>query len=147
LDARLYEGMFLIDAAKGGSDFSAAVRQIAGLLQRHGAQIERVEKWADNKLAYLIRQVERGIYVLVHFRLDPQLVAEVRRDFTLSEEVLRVLILRADSVPEMRGHIYSPEGKALETAQPQPEAAAAPEAVGGAGAEHKNDQVPMTKLQ
>ena len=34
---KLYEGMFIIDSAKGGSEFPGAIRLIASMLTRHGA--------------------------------------------------------------------------------------------------------------
>lgn len=121
MDARLYEGMFLIDAAKGGADLPAAVRNIVGLLERHGAQPERIEKWAENKLAYTIKQVDRGIYVLVYFRADPARIAEMRSDIALSEDILRVLILRAEGLSEARGQLYTNGGELIEPPPAEPE--------------------------
>ena len=128
MEANLYEAMFLVDSAKGGSQFPAVVRHISGLLERHEGEIERIERWAERKLAYPIKQVEKGIYVLVYFRLSPERVAELRRALTLSEEILRVLILRADGVGEPQGELWDAEGRHLEPepAAPSDEVEAAP---------------------
>ncbi len=120
LEQKLYEAMFLIDAAKGGAELPASVRHISGLLERHDAQIERVEKWAERKLAYKIKGVERGIYVLVYFRADPVRIAELRQAIVLSEEILRVLILKAKQIPEPTGELYTPQGS-LVVEKPEPE--------------------------
>jgi small subunit ribosomal protein S6 len=121
LEQKLYEAMFLIDSAKGGSEFSGIIQHIAELLRRHGAQIERIEKWADNKLAYKVKRVERGTYVLVYFRAEPGHISELRRDIYLSELILRVLIVRPEEVVEPRGELYTPEGGVVpkEARQPQ----------------------------
>jgi small subunit ribosomal protein S6 len=129
LDERFYEGMFLVDAAKGGAELPAVIQHISGILGEHDARPERIEKWAESKLAYRIKQAERGIYILVYFWADPAKTEELRRDITLSEDLLRVLILRAehDQMPEPRGQLYSPEGKEVEP-EPAPASEEAEEA-------------------
>ncbi|MDP6106884.1 MAG: 30S ribosomal protein S6 [Candidatus Brocadiia bacterium] len=134
MESRLYEGMFLVDAAKGGEDFPAIIQHITGLLGRNGAEPERIEKWAENRLAYKIRLVERGIYVLIYFRGDPEQIDALRRDATLSEDILRLLILRAEAMPSPRGPLFTADGEAIPVEdEPAPaeeaeEAAAAEEA-------------------
>jgi len=125
LSINLYEAMFVVDSAKGGSKFSDTIRHIAGLLTRHGAEIERMEKWDERKLAYPIKHVRRGIYVLVYFRIDGSAIAELRHMVDLSEEVLRVLILCAEVQNPPKGDLYSPEGQLLGR---EPEAAPVEEA-------------------
>ena len=111
LKEKLYEAMFLIDAAKGGAGFPALVRYMVELLERHEAHIEQIEKWAERKLAYEVRGVERGIYVLVFFRLEPSRIAELRGVINLSEEVLRVLILEAQRVAQPTGELLTRGGE------------------------------------
>jgi ribosomal protein S6 len=119
LGVNLYEGMFIVDSAKGGSEFPGTIRLIASMLTRHGAQIDRVEKWAERKFAFPIKQSKRGIYVLVYFNVDGQAIAKIREDIALSEEILRVLILTPFAVSPAVGEIYSPEGELLQAAKVQ----------------------------
>ena len=111
---KLYEAMFLLDAAKGGSELPTLIRHICGLLQREEAEIERIEKWDERKMAYRIRGVERGLYVLVYFRADPGRIAVLRRAVNLSEEILRVLFLQVDEVPPATGEVLSADGEKIE---------------------------------
>ena len=125
----LYEAMFLADGAKAGSEFPGLVRHIVGLLQREGAAIERIEKWSERKLAYKIHGVERGIYVLVYFRADTSRIQELRRSINLSEELVRALILAAETMSPSTGDVYNANGDLIEAAKPAPPPApAAPEA-------------------
>ena len=125
MSANLYEAMFLVDSARSGT-FPSVVRHIAALLRRHQAEIERIEKWAEQKLVYPIRGVERGIYVLVFLRLEPDGVAELRRDINMSEEIMRVLIVKDPLVSAVKGELYDEEGRLSE--QPEAESVAATEA-------------------
>jgi small subunit ribosomal protein S6 len=111
MDKNLYEAMFIIGAGKGGSEFPDVVQHIAGLLTRHEAEIERIERWDERKFSFPIKRAKRGIYVLVYFRADGDVIAEMRRLIGLSEQILRVLIVRSDVVAEPRGALYSPEGE------------------------------------
>lgn len=129
LPVNSYEAMFVVDSAKGGSEFAEAVRHISGHLSRHNCQIERIEKWEERKLAFPIKHVKRGIYVLVYFNVDGAAIAELRRDIALSEDILRVLILRAEGQTPVKGELYSPEGELLA----QPARTEVPAEVGTAG--------------
>lgn len=115
----LYEGMFIVDSAKGGSEFAGTIRLIASMLTRHGAQIDRIEKWAERKFAFPIKQSKRGIYVLVYFNVDGEAVQKIREDIALSEDILRVLVLTPNAVSPAVGEIYSAEGELLQAAKVQ----------------------------
>lgn len=116
----LYEAMFLVDSAKGGSEFAEIIRHIANILERSGAEIERIEQWDERKLAYRIKRAKRGIYILVYFRAPGTAVAEIRHDVQLSEQLLRVLILRTDEPDPVQGELYNAEGEVIQEAAPRP---------------------------
>ncbi|MFO7957364.1 MAG: 30S ribosomal protein S6 [Candidatus Brocadiia bacterium] len=116
----LYEAMFLVDSAKGGSEFPEIIRHIANILERAGAEIERIEQWDERKLAYRIKRAKRGIYILVYFRAPGTAVSEIRHDVQLSEQLLRVLILRTDEPDPVHGELYNTEGEVIQEAAPRP---------------------------
>ncbi len=121
MDKNLYEAMFIIGAGKGGSEFPDTIQHIAGLLTRHDAEIERIERWDERKFSFPIKRAKRGIYVLVYFRADGEVIAEMRRLIGLSEQIPRVLILRADSMVDPRGALYDAEGvQTAEAPRPKP---------------------------
>ena len=92
----LYEGMFLFPAA---ADASAAdhLREILG---RAEAEVLVLKKWDDRRLAYSIDGQKRGTYFLTYFYARPAQIANIQRDVTLSEQVLRALILKGDYLGE-----------------------------------------------
>jgi small subunit ribosomal protein S6 len=122
LAVNLYEAMFVVDAGKGGAAFPDVIRHIASILTRHGAEAERMEKWDERKLAYPIGRSKRGIYILVYFRADGSAIEQMRGDANLSEELLRVLILRAEKMDPVKGDLFSPEGEPIEKAEKEPAA-------------------------
>ena len=96
-----YEAMFVFDPTFGGS-FENCEAEIRRFMERAGAEILFCNKWEERRLAYKIKGRKRGVYVLVYFRSQPDRIAGVQRDVQLSENALRVLVMRADGVtPEM----------------------------------------------
>ena len=101
--AKLYEGMFLVDSALAASDWQGVNDAITGILDRVGAEIVSVKKWDERKLAYDIRSKGRGTYILAYFRVDGPKVTEIERLASLSDQIIRVLILSGDVFEE--GHM------------------------------------------
>jgi small subunit ribosomal protein S6 len=85
--------MFIVDSAKAKEDYAKMEAECLGCLTRHGAEIVKSVKWDDRRLAYEIRKVKRGTFILVHFNSDTQAIAKMERQCALNENVLRVLIL------------------------------------------------------
>ncbi|GJM45517.1 MAG: hypothetical protein DHS20C21_23590 [Gemmatimonadota bacterium] len=119
----IYEGMFLFEARER-ADWEPLREHAVGILEKNGAKILREEKWAERKLAYEIKKVRRGIYYLTYFEADAGVIDTIRRECTLSESVLRVLIIRKDALPEIKPKVEEgaaagakPEGAKAEGAK------------------------------
>jgi small subunit ribosomal protein S6 len=93
---KLYEAMFLVDSAQA-SDWDAVEKTIKTILGRADAEIVSIRNWAERKLAYEINRKTRGTYVLCYFRADGDRVRSIEKDVQLSEQVMRVLILSAET--------------------------------------------------
>jgi small subunit ribosomal protein S6 len=92
----LYEGMFLVDSAEAGMDWDGVVGIIRKILEKVKAEIVSIRKWDDRRLAYDIRGVSRGTYIICYFRVDGQKIQDIEKSVQLSERIMRALILNAD---------------------------------------------------
>lgn len=90
---RTYEGMFLLDPTQAAQEWDKLKTQVTGMLERRGGVILSAKKWGEKKLAYEIKGHKRGTYFLVYFEMPVENVNIVRRDFQLSEIILRDLII------------------------------------------------------
>ena len=99
---RLYEGMFIISDTVAGADWEVTVKHVEGLLKNRGAEILKSEKWEDRKFAYKLKGHKRGAYLLVYFNAPTDSISPMKRDFELSDNVLRTLIVRVDKVGESK---------------------------------------------
>ncbi len=94
--------MFIISDTVAGSDWEAAVKHVEDLLKNRGAEVLKSEKWEDRKFAYKLKGHKRGAYLLVYFNAPTDSISPMKRDFELSGNVLRTLIVRVDKVGESK---------------------------------------------
>ena len=92
-----YEAMFLFDPTFGNS-FEKCEAEIRRLMERASAEIILCRKWDERRLTYRIKGRKRGVYVLVYFQAPADKVASLERDAKLSENILRLLVIRADGL-------------------------------------------------
>lgn len=92
---RQYEGMFLFPQAVT-ADLAAASDHVRDSITRHGGEIVSLVKWDERRLAFDIKSNKRGVYFLAYFTAPTSAIAPIERDCTLSERMLRALIIRAD---------------------------------------------------
>ncbi len=115
---RLYEGMFIISDTVAGSDWEAVVKHVEDLLKNRGAEILKSEKWEERKFAYKLKGYKRGTYLLVYFNAPTDSISLIKRDFELSDNVLRTLVVRVDKIRESAPEekTEEPEEKVVEEA-------------------------------
>ena len=74
--------------------------EVTNLLRKHDCKVLSARKWEDRKLAYEIRGQKRGTYLLSYVEMDGKSIPSLKKDFMLTEFVLRHLVVRAEAVPE-----------------------------------------------
>ena len=99
-EKRLYEGLFLFNPAQINSSVQKAMELTQEILDRAHADTIALYKWDDRKMAYDIQKQKRGLYILTYFNCATDQVKHIERDVNLSEEVMRVMMLRADHLGE-----------------------------------------------
>lgn len=100
VEKKLYEGMFLVDSAKAASDWDGVNAAIKRILDRAQAEIVSIRKWDDRRLAYDIKGVSRGTYLLCYFKADGRQIQSIEKDVQLSETIMRVLILSTEQMTQ-----------------------------------------------
>jgi len=107
--ATKYEAMFLFPPP-GTTDVDGMLTAARGMIERHGGKITFIKKWDERKLTYEIKKQKRGTYIIAFYEGPGSSVAAIERDVNLSEDVLRVIITRADHLSQ----------KEMEAVEPQP---------------------------
>jgi small subunit ribosomal protein S6 len=88
-----YETVFILNPTIGDENIKAAVDKFTDLISENGTVVEKNE-WGLRKLAYPIKFLEEGYYVLINFQAEPRFVAELDRIFNITDSVLRSLVIK-----------------------------------------------------
>jgi len=99
-EKKLYEGMFLVDSAKAASDWDGVNATIKKILDRAQAEIVSMRKWDDRRLAYDIKGISRGTYLLCYFKADGGQIQSIEKAVQLSEAIIRALILSTEQMTQ-----------------------------------------------
>lgn len=90
-----FEVMILASQA-AAAQFGSLLEHLDEIFARAGAELVAMRKWDDRRLAYEIDKQKRGVYLLAYITCPVDQVAHLERDVQISEQVLRVLITKAD---------------------------------------------------
>jgi len=97
---RTYELVLVVQPGMDEEGFDAFVSTLTGMVTDEGGQIVDVEHMGRRRLAYPIKKITEGHYVLLHLNLETPALVELERRLKLSEDVLRYLVIRMDELME-----------------------------------------------
>jgi small subunit ribosomal protein S6 len=93
---KVYEGLFIFDSdlyARAPEEISS---QVATIVEQLGGEVLLSRLWDERKLEYPIKGHRRGTYWLSYFKIDPEAVKNLTRQFQLSDSVIRFLIVAVE---------------------------------------------------
>lgn len=93
---RAYELMYIVRPDLDEESTKAVIERFQNLITEQGGQVEKVDEMGKRRLAYEINGFNDGYYVVVNFKGESGLTAELERQLRLSDQVLRHLIVRED---------------------------------------------------
>ena len=96
---RLYEVVYILDAALEESAATAKLEKFHELATAHGGEVTAVDHWGGRQLAYPINKQSVGYYVVAQFTAVAEALPEFERLLKLDEEVLRYLVVINEGEP------------------------------------------------
>ena len=91
---RKYEAMYVLRPELDDEKVNAAIEKFSGIITANGGEVTKVDQWGKRQLAYEIQKVREGYYVLCYFDADTELPKELERNFKISDDVIRYLVIR-----------------------------------------------------
>lgn len=91
-----YESIYIISPLADEEQVKALIEKFSALISEHG-EIEKVEEWGRKKLAYEVQDQKEGYYVMVTFTAGSEFPEELERNYKITENILKYLIIRKDS--------------------------------------------------
>ncbi|MBI4282573.1 MAG: 30S ribosomal protein S6 [Chloroflexi bacterium] len=100
---RYYELMMVVVPQIDEEGLSATLERVNHYVSERGGSVVRQERWGRlRRLAYPIKNYNEGNYILTHLEMEPQFAKDLETSLTLSEEVLRHLLVKIDAIPEVK---------------------------------------------
>ncbi len=93
---RHYEVMVILDPQLDERTVAPSLDEFLGVVTTQGGHVQKVDVWGKRRLSYEIDKHTEGIYAVVDLSCTPATVAELDRQLSLNELVLRTKVLRRD---------------------------------------------------
>jgi len=93
---RNYELMYILKPEMEEEATTQLIEKYAAVITNGGGELVSVDKWGKRRLAYEIKDLHEGYYVLVTFKCEPAVVMELDRVMKISDDMLRFMIINKD---------------------------------------------------
>jgi small subunit ribosomal protein S6 len=95
---RIYEVMFIVRPDMADEDLDKLVSNLESNATTAGAKVKNSERMGKRRLAYLVRNFNDGIYILMTLEADGKAIHEVERRLRVSEPVIKFITVRVDEI-------------------------------------------------
>ncbi len=91
-----YESVIIINPNCTEEAVKALESKITGLINKNG-KVESVENMGKKRLAYEIKKNKEAIYMLINFEAKPDSIAELERNYRITDEILKFIVVRKEN--------------------------------------------------
>ena len=93
---REYETIIVLDPSVGETGLDEEIGRVQGVITSREGEIVAVEKWGKRKLAYEVHKKKEGLYTLIRFKGNSEILSELERRYRLNESMLRHLTVLSE---------------------------------------------------
>ncbi|MCI9287009.1 MAG: 30S ribosomal protein S6 [Clostridia bacterium] len=90
-----YESVIIISPVVEEEGIKNLITKFSDLINAEG-KVESVEEMGKRKLAYEVKKNKEGYYVLINFEAKPELIAELERNYRITDEVIKFIVVRKE---------------------------------------------------
>jgi small subunit ribosomal protein S6 len=91
-----YELVFIVHPEVADDALDPIINNITQFITGKSGVVAEVVRWGRKKLAYPIKHVLEGNYILVKFKLDPSANRELENNLKILEKIMRYLLIKVD---------------------------------------------------
>lgn len=93
---RKYETIFIAHPDLVEDEVKGLIEKTREVIENLNGELIKVEEWGRRKLAYKLKKLTKGYYILIRFLGNGQVLAEIERNLRLSDSVLKYQSVRLD---------------------------------------------------
>ena len=90
-----YESVIIINPSIDEEAVKALSKKFEDLINTDG-QVEKVDNLGKKKLAYEIKKNKEAYYVVINFKANPSLIAELERNYRITDNVIKFIVVKED---------------------------------------------------
>lgn len=90
-----YESVVIINPNVDEEGIKSLVQKFETLINTDG-KVEKAEELGKRKLAYEVKKNKEGYYVIFHFEGNTSLIAELERNYRITDEVIKFMTIKVD---------------------------------------------------
>ena len=96
----LYEHVYLARRDVSAQQVEDLTKQLTGVIEQMGGKVTKNEYWGVKSLNFRIKKNRKAHFTLLNVDAPPAALAEVERQQSINEDVIRYLTVRVDELEE-----------------------------------------------
>ena len=88
-----YESVIIINPNASEETIKGLIERFTALINTDG-KVEKADEIGKKKLAYEIAKNKEGYYVVFDFEANPTLIAELERNYRITDEVMKFIVIK-----------------------------------------------------
>ena len=88
-----YESVVIINPNVEENAMKDLIERFQTLINTDG-KVEQVNELGKKKLAYEVKKNKEGYYVVYDFEANPSLIAELERNYRITDEVIKFIVIK-----------------------------------------------------
>ena len=97
---KYYEFLGIIPGTLAENEISTVIKRITDFLVTQGAEITYQENYGRKRMAYPIKHLRHGYYILIECKIVPENLKAIEQKLTIDEQLLRFIFIK--TVPKSR---------------------------------------------
>lgn len=90
-----YESVVIINPNLETEGIKSLITKFSDLINSNG-KVNSVEELGKKKLAYEIKKLNEGYYIVFKFEADPELIKELERVYRITDEVIKFIVVKEE---------------------------------------------------
>ncbi len=88
-----YESVIIINPSADEDKVKSLIDRFSDLINKQG-EVTKVDTLGKKKLAYEVKKNKEGIYVVFYFEAEPTLIAELERNYRITDEIIKFIVVK-----------------------------------------------------
>ena len=97
---RYYETLYITNPNLADEDYEDVVAKFNGLVEKNNGVMINVDEWGKKNLAYEVKKFDKGCYVLLQYCGEPNIIADLKREFKLDERVIKYQTIKLSNTAD-----------------------------------------------